>query len=891
MFWRRRTPRDFQEELRAHLEIEAERLKEQGLSESDANLAARQAFGNVTRAAERFYESQRIHGDLWRDIRFGFRMLAKNPGSTFIAVLTLALGIGANTAIFSLLNAVLLRNLPVRQPQQLVLFGKGEEVGSEDSLPDRSWQVFSYPFFREFRQHNRVFSDVAAIDSILFGTPGRVAGGTGLEKISVELVSGSYFHTLGVNPILGRCLMDSDDQTPGAHPVAVASYSWWQRRFANSPQIAGTTVTIDSIVYTVIGVTPPGFFGVTVGQSPDLWIPLAMEKEISPGWNGLERNLFQSLYLIGRLKPGVGLQQANANTNVLFKEILREYVGPQPSQKQLDSIEQARIDLTSAATGLSQMRKQFSPALKVLMGIVVLVLLIACGNIANLLLARAASRRREMAVRMSIGADRLRLIRQLVIESGLLGLAGALLGVLLAWGASGLLLAMVSPASQPIPIRIAPDASVLGFTVAVGLLTVLLFGVTPAFYATQLELAPALKEGRGVLGAARSRLPHVLIAGQVALSLALLAAAGLFLRSLVNLMNVDTGFDKKNVLNIEIAPNAVGYRVGPRLENMMERMEERVGSLPGIQGASFAFSIFGGGWTDPVTVPGRPKSDNDPDVFQNIVGSDYLTLMKIPLLLGRTLNSQDTFTSRKVAVITEAMARTYFPDASPIGRTFSIGDNAEWRNIEVIGVCKDARFYSLWDKPMPAAFYPHSQHGLFLYNLVAHYSGDPKAVIPEIRRAIHSVDPNVPIGNVASIEHLINDSMLNQRLVAQLSMFFGVLAAFLSCVGIYGLVSYGIARRTNEFGIRMALGAERINVLWMVILEALRLVLVGVIFGLVFAVASGRLIQTQLFGLNSYDPFALGGALLAMLAVALLASFLPARRATRIDPVVALRYE
>ncbi len=891
MFWQRRTQRDFQEELRTHLQIETERLKQEGFSEDDASLAARRAFGNVTRAEERFYESRRIHGGWWADIRFGARMFAKNPGSTIVAIITLALGIGANTAIFSLLNAALLRKLPVPHPQQLVLFGKGEEVGSEDSLPDRSWQLFSYPFFREFRQHNQVFSDVAAIASILFKSPGRVAGGTSLEKINIELVSGSYFHTLGVNAVLGRCLLDSDDRIPGGHPVAVASYSWWERRFASSPHIAGTTVTIDSTVYSVVGVTPSDFSGVTVGQSPDLWIPLAMEKEISPGWNGLDRNLFQSLYLIGRLKPDIDLRQASANTNLLFKQILREYVGLKPSAKEATSIEHAAIDLTPAATGFSPLRRQFSPALEVLMALVVLVLLIACGNIANLLLARATSRRREMAVRMSIGADRLRLIRQLLVESGLLALVGASLGVLLAWGASSLLLVMPSSEAPLIRVNVVQDAGVLGFTMTAAILTVLIFGVAPAFYATQLELAPALKEGRGILGAARNRLSHALVAGQVALSLTLFAAAGLFMRTVVNLMNVDTGFDKKHVLNIEIAANAIGYRVGPRLENMMEQVEERVGSSPGIQAASFAFSTFGGGWTDPVTVPGRPKSDNDPDVFQNIVGSEYLRTMKIPLLYGRALNRQDTFASPKVAIITEAMARTYFPGISPIGRTFSIGDSPEWQNVEVVGVCKDARFYSLKGTPMPAAFYPHSQHGMILYNLVAHYSGNLKAIVPELRNAIHSVDPDLPIGNVITIERQITDSLLNKRLVAQLSMVFGLLAAFLSCVGIYGVVSYGTARRTNEFGIRMALGAERLSVLRMVILEALRVVFIGMIFGLLFAMAGGRLLQAQLFGLKTYDPFSLGAAVIAMLAVALIATYLPARRATRIEPVSALRYE
>lgn len=809
-----------------------------------------------------------------------------------MAILTLALGIGANTAIFGVLNAVLLRNLPVKKPQELVLFGKGEWVGASDTLPDGNWQLFSYSFYREFRASNRVFSNVAAISSVLCTTHGRVASEASLEKINVELVSGSYFHTLGVNPILGRGLTEGDDQTPGAHPVAVASYSWWQRRFAQTPRIPGERVTIGATIYTVIGVAPSGFFGVTVGQSPDLWIPLTMEKEISPGWNGLDNNLFQSLYVIARRKPGVSLEQASANTNLVFKQILRGYVGARPSPKELRSIQHAGIELRPAATGLSPLRREFSSALEILMAVVGLVLLIACANVANLLLARASSRRREMAVRMSMGADRSRLIRQLLVESGLLGITGAVLGALFAWRVSDLLIRMVSPESQPIPIGVALDAQVLGFTMAVAIATVLLFGVAPAFHTTRLELSPALKEGRGVVGGkTRNRLSRGLIVGQVSISLTLLMGAILFLRSLNNLMNVDTGFDKQNVVIIGVDPGASGYRVDGRLESMMERVEERVGSLPGVHGASFAFSIFGDGWTDAVTVPGRPKSESDPDVFHDIVGPEYLKAIKTPIVLGRDLSLRDTSASKKVVVVNETMARTYFPNGSPIGRTFSVGNDPEWQNIEIAGVARDAKYLGLGQKQMPAAFYPHSQHGLFLYTLVARYTGDPRSVSAEIRSAIHSIDPNLPVGDSTTLKRLVQESVLNQRLVAQLSTFFGLLAAFLSCVGIYGVVSYGVALRTNEFGIRMALGAERANVLRMVIREALRLVVMGAALGVVLAVASGRLVESQLFGLKSHDPLAMGVALAAMVAVALFASYLPARRAMRIDPVVALKYE
>ncbi len=891
MFRRRRHPKDFQEEIHAHLQWEAERLQqEEGLSEAEALAAARRAFGNVTQAEERFYRSGSwFRSDLFQDLRFGVRMLAKNPGSTTVAVLTLALGIGANTAIFSLLHAVLLRSLPVEKPQQLVLFGEGTWMGSQDTLPDRSWQLFSYPFYREFRKGNRVFSDVAAIDSIIFGSHGRIGRGADFEKMNVELVSGSYFGTLGVSPVLGRALTEKDDQTPGAHPVAVASYSWWQRRFGRNPQAVGSAVTINSTIYTVIGVAPPGFFGVTVGQSPDLWIPLAMEREISPGWNGLEQNLFQSLYLIARRKPGISMEKASANTNLLFKQVLRQYAGPKPSPKDLASIEHARIELNSAATGLSQIRLQFASPLKILMAVAALVLLIACANVANLLLARGASRRREIAVRMSLGAGRSRLIRQLLLESGLLGLLGGVFGALLAWGTSGLLLAT---ASQPIPIRVTPDVEVLGFTLLAASLTVFLFGTAPALYATRLSLAPSLKEGRGVLGAtAHNRLSRGLIVGQVALSLALLAGAGLFLQSLKNLLGTNTGFDQGHVLVMHVDPTATGYRLDARLERTMQEVEQQVGSLRGVSKASFAFSLFGGGWTNPVTVPGRPKSDADPDVFQNIVGPDYLNVMRTPVVLGRGLSWRDHAASQKVAVINESMARAYFPGGSPIGRTFSVGDNPEWQNIEVVGVAGDAKYMSLKQDSMPAAFYPHAQHGMFLYNLVARCVGDPKAVVPEIREAVRAIDSQLPVDDATTLQQMIEDSVLNQRLMAQLSTIFGLLAAFLCCVGIYGVVSYGVTRRTSEFGIRMALGAQRTDVLWAVVREALRMVLTGSVLGLLLTLACGRLVQSQLFGLESYDPLALCVALVVMIAVSLGASYLPARRATRIDPIAALRYE
>jgi predicted permease len=841
-----------------------------------------------------------LFSSFMQDVRYAHRQLRNNAGFTAVAVLTLALGIGANTAIFSLLNAVLLRNLPIRQPEQLMLFGKGAWKGSVDDLPNRSWQLFSYPFFREFRQKNQVFSEVAAIDSIMFSPHGRVSDGTNLEKINAELVSGTYFDTLGVSPVLGRVLTDADDGAPGGHPVAVASYSWWQRRFAKDANVIGKTVTIRSTVYTVIGVAPPDFFGVTVGQSPDLWIPLAMEKEISPGWNGLNENLFQSLYIFARRKPNVSAEQAGANTNLLFKQIVRQYAGAQPSQKQLDGIQHAEIVLTPAAKGLSQLRDEFSSPLKILMAVVALVLLVACANVANLLLARASARQREVAVRMAMGAARLRLIRQLMVESTLLGATGAILGFWLAWGATQILPRMVSAGSEPAPIRITPDIAVLGFNVLVSVFTVLLFGTMPALSATRVELVTSLKEGRGTTYTrSRSRLARGLIVGQVALSLILLAGAGLFLRTLVNLTNVDTGFNRQNVLTTSVDPDGAGYQQDVRWNGVMDQIEERVNALPGIRAASFAFSVFNeGSWTDGVIVPGRPHQEHDPEVDHNIVGPRYFEAMGMPIVLGRTLLPEDVLKSRHVAVINEMMARTYFGNDSPLGRTFSVGGepgtqtgSSEWLNLEVVGVVKNAKYTDLNEKQMPAAFYPHSQHPEFLYALIARYSGDPRSLAQAIGTTIHNIDPNLPVGEFSTLERLVDDSVLNHRLVAQLCTVFGVFASLLAAIGIYGLMSYGVTRRTNEFGVRLALGAHRHHVVWLVLRETLVLVMIGIALGLAAAPAIGRIVASFLFGLKFYDPMSIGVAVLAMIAVALLAGYIPARRAAKVDPMVALRYE
>jgi len=896
LFRKTRVEQELSEEMQFHLEKLIEENIAKGMTPEEARYAALREFGGVEQLKEECRDSWgvRLISELAQDVRYGLRQLRRNPGFTLVAVLTLALGIGANTAIFSLLNAVMLRELPVENPAQLVLFGNGRSAGSAGDFANTD--LYSYSFFREMRQKNQVFSEASAELSLMFGKMhGAVAGSGNLEPINVQLVTGTYFPMLGVKPILGRAFTAAEDEPAGGHPVAVASYSWWKSRFARDPSIVGKTVTLGSTVYTLIGVAPPEFFGTTVGESPDLWIPLSMEKQISPGWNGLEGDDFQSLYIFGRLKPGVTARHAQANVNLLARQIWRGSAGGVLTKQQQRTLEHANIELTPAARGLSRLRFEFSLPLKILMAVVGLVLLIACANIANLLLARATTRQREIAVRMAVGAGRRRLVRQMLAESLLLTLMGGALGVLFAWWASEALLVMVSTGPEPLPLKVAPDATVLAFTFVVTCLTALLFGTLPALRATRIDLTPALKDSRSpVVSPSRSHLSGGLVVSQVALSVVLLIGAGLFLRTLVNLANVDTGFNKENVLLFEIEPQAVGYKEDSHLVNLYQQIEQKVRAEPGVRAASISFLTFNQGeWTSPVSISGHaPTHKDDMMTTHNVVGPRYFAAMGIPLLTGRVLGLQDTENSPKVAVINETMAKWYFPDSSPIGRRFGIGGDPKHSNdIEVVGVVKDAKRESLRERPFPEAYYPYTQRAGFYNNLEVRYTGDPAGVIAEVRHAVGEVDKSLPLSYQNTLAQQVEQSLASETLIARLSSFFGLLAVFLACIGIYGLMSYTVARRTSEIGIRVALGADRSTVLRMVMREGLILALVGIAIGLPAALAANRLVSGMLFGLSPTDPLSMTVASITLLALALVACYIPARRAAKVDPMVALRYE
>jgi predicted permease len=865
---------------------------------------------------------------LWQDLRYGARMLLKQKGVTAIAVLSLALGIGANTALFSVVDAMLLKKLPVKEPQRLALFQSFRTPGKFDPGsyygPDSvdpvtgqtqmtSFPLVSYQRMREQQgalSHLFAFSDLGL--NVLAGGQADVANG--------QVASGNYYAGLGVRPLLGRVLTDEDDK-PNAAPVAVLSYRYWQKRFGADVGIVGKQINLNNVAFTVIGVTPQGFDGAgQVGETRDITVPLALEPQLNADPTR-SRSYGEGqwwLILMGRLKPGATLAQAQAQLENAFRQSVAEHRAARNAQSiategkalgPLDPKDYPRLALVSGAQGEMNSREFYAPSLYLLLGVVGTVLLIACANVANLLLSRASSRQKEIGVRLALGASRGRLMRQLLTESVLLAAAGGAFGLLFAlWIKDGLLAAGDWGGSNMRGFEAKLDWRVLGFTMGLSLLTGLVFGLVPAWRATNVDLTPTLKDsGRGSSAASRSLLGRGLVVMQVALSLLLLIGAGLFVRTLVNLQRADPGFNTKNLLLFNVSPLLNGYR-GERLAQFYDRMTERLEALPGAPKVTFSDLALLRGVRYRSSFYLRNALDAPPDANGAIkqtgvtyvlnTGENFWDTMEIPLLAGRTFTKHDDERAPKVVVINQSFAKEFFPNESPVGKRFTF-DRKKPDEYEIVGLVKDAKYRRQRDDAPPTTYMSWRQklRGMGRATVEMRFTGDPNATIAAVRQAMREVDENLPLTDIKTQVEQADETLRMERLFARLVTLFGLLAQQLASIGLFGVLAYAVSQRAREIGIRMALGAAQTDVLKMVIKQGMTLAVIGVALGLGGAYALTKYLESwmqlsnMLYGVKPTDPMTYGVTAVLLTLVALIACYLPARRATKVDPMVALRCE
>jgi predicted permease len=898
LFRRREVDLELAEELRDHIQQKTAAYAASGMNPQNARRAALLELGGVARVAEECREARRVAWiqNLLQDLRYGLRMLRKNPSFTAIAVLTLALGIGANTAIFSLVNAVMLQSLPVRNPEQLVVprwsshgwpragtSSFGDCVDRGGPIPNSGLCSFSYPLFKEIRAQKEIFSGVAA-----FAGPAQLdlSGNGTASMASGELVSGDYFQTLGVGAAIGRTLEPSDEQ-PGAAPVVVLNYGYWQSAFGGAAGAVGKAIRLNGVAFTVVGVTDPRFTRLTPGKSLDMWLPLTQLVPLGLPWGGISLEAGNWwLTLVGRLKPGTRPGQAEAAVSLLFRnETLH---GEKPAFKESDD---PRVSLLPAQKRLAGFRADYGEPLYLLMAAVGIVLLIACANVAGLMLARARAREKEIAVRLALGAGRGRVIRQLLTESVLLSAAGAVLGVLVAfWGAGGLAGFLSANSYHPMELDLHPDTIVLLFTVGLTLLTGIGFGLAPALRGARINVAPALKENSGSLSAAshvgsrRFGLGNSLVVAQVALSMVMLIGAGLLLRTLEKLKSINPGFDTRNILLFSVDPTLAGYKQ-ENIQNVYNELEWRLAALPGVVSASYSSGALldGGSWSSDVHLRGQAEKGRV-DVQMLAVGPDFFETMRIPLLKGRTFRATDAHSTQMVAVMNQTLARKFPESRDPFGLDLMWSDH----QMEIVGVVADTKYDRLQKEDEPTLYIP-LKSGEVTFALRT--APAPTTLIPAVRHIVNEVDENLPVFGVRTQSQTIDRLLFNERLVARLSSLFGLLALVLTCIGLYGLLSYEVARRTREIGIRAALGAQQRDVLRMIVGQGLSLVSFGALIGMVAAFGVTRYLQSLLFGVRPTDPITFLFVCVTLAVVALLACYIPARRAMRVDPMIALRYE
>jgi predicted permease len=907
--------RDVDDELAFHIEMRTRKLMAKGLTREAAFAQALQQFGDLraVRSECLTIDQQRERAIRWTrfieqcrlDVMYALRTLRRQPGFTIVVLLILALGIGANTAIFSLVDALLLRTLPVPHPEQLVAIGDPTAVNRLNTGTPKT-DIFSYPLYRDLRDGNHLVSGLLATGpapslDVVIRDSSAGANGAGAEHPRGRFVSDNFFHVLDVSAFLGRTFIAHADPVPGSEPVVVLSYGYWERRFARDHGIVGQTILVNNVPLTVVGVTPPDFSGVIVGRPTDLWIPLTMEQALLPHGARLAARDVSWLLLMGRLAPGVTLEHARTGFTQLARRSLEIHAAEAGAR--VADARAALVEVTSGARGFSAMRADYRTPVLILMAAVALVLLIVCANVANLMFARGTSRQREISVRMALGAGRMRVVRQLLTESVMLAASGAVLGVLLASFAIKLLLHWIAPGANTIPLDVHMDARVIIFTALLAVMTAVLCGLFPAVRVVHVELSAVLRsQARGVMGGVRGTpgriglLGQSLVVLQVALSLVLLVGTAMLVRSMRNLDHTDTGLARDQLLVVDLNPQASGY-TGERLGTLARQLLERVGRLPGVRAVTLSLDgLFSAGDSETrLRVPGfTPRTDDDLRVPYDAVGPDYFRAIGARLLRGRDIEPQDGEDGARVMVVNQAFADFYFPNESAIGRTVIQGEDA----FRIVGIVADVKDHDLRRPPARRLYVPFfrfagdSSGWIAPVNLTLEVraSGDPAVLTLPVRRAVRDLDASL-IPNIDPLNVRMSRSIGDLRLISRVISGLGTVALMLAAVGLFGIMTYTTVRRTGEFGLRRALGAEPRDVTRLVLREAMLLVTGGVLIGVPSALLAARLLDGQLFGIGLLDLPSIALAVGVLGASAVLAAYLPARHASRVAPLVALREE
>jgi putative ABC transport system permease protein len=903
-FWQRqRRDADLRQELEAYVEQEtAERIAD-GMSPEEARAAAARKLGNVTRIREDVYDrnSLVLLETLWKDLIYAVRVLRRNPGFSLVAVLSVALGIGSNASVFTLLDQVMLRPLPVERPNELVTvtaggFQYGGSWGDGDEL--------SYSRYEDLRDNNQVFAGMFC--RVLHEIDASIRGAG--ERVLTEVVSGTYFSVLGVVPAAGRVLDPTDDRSPSGHPVVVLSHRFWRERFQSDPAAVGESIRMNNLPMTIVGVAREGFEGTNLGASTDVFVPLSMTAEMTPITRGLQDRRTRWLNVFARLKPGVSATQAEAAIQPFYVSRL-QFEAEQDTFSRASARDKARflegnVRVTPAPYGKSRLRRQLAGPLWTLTVVGALVLIIACANVANLLLARASVRRREMAVRLAIGATRRRVVRQLLVESLLLALIGGAVGLLLAtWGAEALL-AFFSQPDAMLTVTPLPDARVLAVNLVICLVVGVLFGLAPAWQSTQPDVAGTLKsESIGVLGGGYARLRKGLVVTQVALSLLLLVGSGVFLRSLQNLLALDAGFDTARLLSFAVAPGSNGY---PPAQTTIfaKTLLERVRATAGVSGAGFVSNplLEGGTWNSFLTIEGRPYDPNDPVLtYNNRISPGYFDAMGIRLVAGRDFDARDErqpgpgsqAAPARVAIVNEEFVRRFLNGRDPIGVHIGGGrDPGMPTPIRIVGVVTTAKYNSLRADPQPQVYFPYLESPPISQLWMYVRTGQPPAsMVASMREIVRQIDPALPIRDLRTFEEQVRVSLVNERFVASLSAVLGVLATLLAAIGLYGVMAYTVARRTRDIAVRVAFGAMASRITVLILREMLALVVIGMLLAVPALWWLQRFVSSQLYGVSPTDPISIVSAAGTLLLAAAVAVLVPCRRALRIEPMLALREE